>query len=183
MDEVEEELYKMHEEEEDNDLNHHNIAEDTDVIVNKEEVNFFTFEVLRREADDVKLPSTLWAMHKDPLGRFVAFSRMPSVQTGRLVADKAVVFSGRLVPSIFFREMKLKLPLKVSTQPLDSLHQVSAYLQKIHRLAFCGGTGLQDPIRSIKCRIYVDMPSLVRRCTACSSRRQTAVCAARENKT
>ena len=115
--------------------------------------------------------------------RFVAFSRMPTVRTGRLVADKAVVFAESLIPSVFFREMKLKLPIGVPTEPLDSLKEVSQYLQKIHRLAFCKGTGLQDPLRSMKCRIYVDMPSSVRRCTACSSQHQTVLHTAEENKT
>jgi hypothetical protein len=110
--------------------------------------------------------------------RFVAFSRLPANHTGRLIADKGVVFAESLVPNVFFREMKLKLPAGVPTQPLESLHQVSAYLQKIHRLAFCTGTGLRDPIRSMKCRIYVDMPSSVRRCTACSAQQQAVLFAA-----
>jgi hypothetical protein len=114
--------------------------------------------------------------------RFVAFSRLPANQTGRLIADKGVVFAESLVPAVFFREMKLKLPAGVPTQPLKSLHQVSVYLQKIHRLAFCTGTGLRDTIRSMKCRIYVDMPSSVKRCTACNAQRQAALFAAEQKK-
>jgi hypothetical protein len=112
--------------------------------------------------------------------RFVAFSRLPVNQMGRLIADKGVVFAESLIPTVFFREMKLKLPAGVPTQPLQSLEQVSAYLHKIHRLAFCTGTGMRDPIRSMKCRIYVDMPSLVRRCTACSTQRQAVLFAAQQ---
>jgi hypothetical protein len=115
--------------------------------------------------------------------RFVAFSRLPASHTGRLIADKGVVFAESLVPNVFFREIKLKLPAGVPTQPLESLHQVSAYLQKIHRLAFCTGTGLHDPIRSMNCRIYVDMPSSVRRCTACSAQRQAVLSAAQQKAT
>lgn len=115
--------------------------------------------------------------------RFIAFSRLPANRTGRLIADKGVVFAESLVPAVFFREMKLKLPPGVPTQPLESLHQVSVYLQKIHRLAFCTGTGLHDPARSMKCRIYVDMPSSVRRCTACNAQQQAVLFAAQEKKT
>jgi hypothetical protein len=113
--------------------------------------------------------------------RFVAFSRLPAIHTGQLTADKGVVFAESLVPNVFFREMKLKLPEGVPTQPLTSLHQVSAYLQKIHRLAFCAGTGLHDPIRSVQCCVYVDMPSSVRRCTACGAQRQAVLFAAQQN--
>lgn len=115
--------------------------------------------------------------------RFVAFSRLPANHTGRLIADKGVVFAESLIPAVFFREMKLKLPAGVPTQPLQSLQQVSAYLHKIHRLAFCIGTGLHDPIRSMKCRIYVDMPSSVRRCTACSTQRQAVLFGAQQKVT
>jgi hypothetical protein len=101
---------------------------------------------------------------------------------GRLIADKGVVFAESLVPAVFFREMKLKLPAGVPNQPLESLHQVSVYLQKIHRLAFCTGTGLRDPNRSMKCRIYVDMPSSVKRCTACNAQRQAVLVAAEQKK-
>lgn len=115
--------------------------------------------------------------------RFVAFSRLPANHTGRLIADKGVVFAESLVPNVFFREMKLKLPAGVPTQPLESLHQVSTYLQKIHRLAFCAGTGLRDPTRSVQCCIYVDMPSSVRRCTACGAQRQAVLFAAQQKAT
>lgn len=115
--------------------------------------------------------------------RFVAFSRLPANQMGRLIADKGVVFADSLIPAVFFREMKLKLPAGVPTQPLQSLQQVSAYLHKIHRLAFCTGTGLRDPIRSMKCCIYVDMPSSARRCTACSTQRQAVLFAAQQKTT
>ena len=115
--------------------------------------------------------------------RFVAFSRLPANHTGRLIADKGIVFAESLVPNVFFREMKLKLPSGVPTQPLESLHQVSAYLQKIHRLAFCTGTGLRDPVRSVQCCIYVDMPSSVRRCTACGAQRQAVIFAAQQKAT
>ena len=107
---------------------------------------------------------------------------MPVARTGRLIADKVIVFAGSLVPSVFFREMKLKLPAGVSTQPLDSLYQASVYIQKIHRLAFCEGTGLTNPVRNIKCKLYVDMPSAVKRCTVCSSQSQTLLYAAHEKK-
>ena len=115
--------------------------------------------------------------------RFVAFSRLPANHTDHLMADKGVVFADSLVPNVFFREMKLKLPAGVPTQPLESLHQVSAYLQKIHRLAFCAGTGLRDPTRSVQCCIYVDMPSSVRRCTACCAQRQAVLFAAQQKAT
>jgi len=115
--------------------------------------------------------------------RFVVFSRLPANHTGRMIADKGVVFADSLVPNVFFREMKLKLPAGVPTQPLESLHQVSAYLQKIHRLAFCAGTGLRDPTRSVQCCIYVDMPSSVRRCTACGAQRQAVLFAAQQKAT
>lgn len=155
----------------------------TNHITEHEEEALFTYEVLHKKASDIKLPSSLWAMHKDPNGRFVAFSRLPANRTGRLIADKGVVFAESLIPAVFFREMKLKLPAGVPTQPLQSLQQVSAYLHKIHRLAFCTGTGLHDPIRSMKCRIYVDMPSSVRRCTACSTQRQAVLFAAQQKAT
>ena len=115
--------------------------------------------------------------------RFVVFSRLPANHTGRMIADKGVVFAESLVPNVFFREMKLKLPAGVPTQPLESLHQVSAYLQKIHHLAFCAGTGLRDPTRSVQCCIYVDMPSSVRRCTACGAQRQAVLFAAQQKAT
>ncbi|KAJ4440631.1 hypothetical protein ANN_08778 [Periplaneta americana] len=122
-------------------------------------------------------------MEGEEYNAFVVFSRLPATQKGRLIADKSVVFAESLVPSVFFREMKLKLPAGVPTQPLDSLHQVSTYLHKIHRLAFCTGTGLRDPIRSMKCRIYVDMPSSVKRCTACNAQRQAVMFAVQQKKT
>jgi hypothetical protein len=124
-----------------------------------------------------------WVTNSSVMCRFVAFSRLPANHTGQLTADKGVVFADSLVPNVFFREMKLKLPEGVPTQPVESLHQVSAYLQKIHRLAFCAGTGLCDPIRSVQCCIYVDMPSSVRRCTACGAQRQAVLFAAQQKAT
>ncbi|KAJ9590692.1 hypothetical protein L9F63_016208 [Diploptera punctata] len=125
------------------------------------EENPFTYEILLKETDAIKLPSSLWAVHKEPNGRFVAFSRMPVIRTGRLIADKAVVFAGQLVPSVFFREMKLNLPMGHFVQELV----------------------FRTQLRSSKCRIYVDMPSFAQRCTACTLQHQALICAAKEKKT
>ncbi|PNF13832.1 hypothetical protein B7P43_G12445 [Cryptotermes secundus] len=148
----------------------------TNHITEHEEEALFTYEVC-------PLNFSYFCLHASVMCRFVAFSRLPANRTGRLIADKGVVFAESLIPAVFFREMKLKLPAGVPTQPLQSLQQVSAYLHKIHRLAFCTGTGLHDPIRSMKCRIYVDMPSSVRRCTACSTQRQAVLFAAQQKAT
>lgn len=158
-------------------------AETVDQADQQQDENLFTYEYLLKDASNIKLPSSLWAVHKDPKRRFLVFSRLPATRMGRLIADKSVVFAESLIPSVFFREMKLKLPAGVPTQALDSLHQVSTYLHKIHRLAFCTGTGLRDPIRSMKCRIYVDMPSSVKRCTACNAQRQAVMFAVQQKKT
>ncbi|PSN48060.1 hypothetical protein C0J52_03433 [Blattella germanica] len=181
MDEIEAQLQEMHREnqleiteaaiEDENEEMHeeHLIEplEEDDIPI--------TYEVLRTYAEDIKLPSALWAVHKDPNK-----NRLPATRTGRLVADKSIVFVDSLVPCVFFREMKIKLPTAVENQPLQSLDEISEYIKKIHRLAFCSGTGLRDPIRSIKCRIYVDMPSTIRRCTACSAQRQSVLFAAQQ---
>ncbi|XP_069684792.1 uncharacterized protein [Periplaneta americana] len=70
----------------------------------------FTYSTLIDHASTVILPSSLWAMHRHPRDKYVAFIETTFSSDGGLSIEKGVVFKGTCKPDIFFYGHNVPLP-------------------------------------------------------------------------
>lgn len=76
----------------------------------KLQVSHFTYNELLEHAYTIPLPTSLWAVHKQPHDRYIAFVHVTfSTETG-FETDRGVVFEGTCKPIIFFYGHKVPLP-------------------------------------------------------------------------
>jgi hypothetical protein len=58
----------------------------------------------------IPLPSSLWAVHKQPRDKYVAFVHVTYSTVDGFKTDRGVVFEGTCEPAIFFYTHKVHLP-------------------------------------------------------------------------
>lgn len=76
----------------------------------KLQVSAFTYSELLEYAYVIPLPSLLWAVHKQPRDKYVAFVHMTYSTVDGFKTDRGVVFEGTCEPIIFFYSHKVHLP-------------------------------------------------------------------------
>jgi hypothetical protein len=74
------------------------------------QVSRFTYSELLEYAYMIPLPSSLWAVHKQPREKYIAFVHVTFSTGNGLEADRGVVFEGTCKPLIFFYGHKIPLP-------------------------------------------------------------------------
>jgi hypothetical protein len=73
-------------------------------------VSIFTYSQLLECTCMIPLPSSLWAVHKQPFDKYVAFVHMTYSTVNGLKTDRGVMFEGTCKPVIFFYNHKVHLP-------------------------------------------------------------------------
>jgi hypothetical protein len=76
----------------------------------KLQVSHFTFHELLEFAYMIPLPSSLWAVHKQPRDKYIAFVHVTFSTGNGFETDRGVVFEGTCKPIIFFYGHKVPLP-------------------------------------------------------------------------
>jgi hypothetical protein len=76
----------------------------------KLQVSHFTYSDLVEYAYMIPLPSSLWAVHKQPRDRYVAFVHVTFSARSGFETDRGVVFEGTCKPIIFFYGHAVPVP-------------------------------------------------------------------------
>lgn len=84
--------------------------EPNEVDAVKLQVSAFTYNELLECAYVIPLPSSLWAVHKQPCVKYVAFIHMTYSTVNGFKTDQGVVFEGTCKPAIFFHSHNVHLP-------------------------------------------------------------------------
>ena len=154
-------------------------AEMEEEVVTKEEeiVQNFLQESLTYENlimyhwTKVILPSSLWAVHKELTGKFIAFSCLSENTSDTFVStEKAIVFEGSLKAEIFLRGKKMDLSSLVQ-QNTDTLETLDILLKEVDHLDLCKGTGLEMIRYSAECCLILDRKYRNSRCSNCATKR------------
>ncbi|PNF36156.1 hypothetical protein B7P43_G10668 [Cryptotermes secundus] len=84
--------------------------EPNEVDTAKLRVSAFTYSELLEYAYVIPLPSSLWAVHKQPRDKYVAFVHMTYSTVDGFKTDRGVVFEETCEPVIFFYSHRVRLP-------------------------------------------------------------------------
>lgn len=103
--------------------------EPNEVDTAKLRVSAFTYNELLEYAYVIPLPSSLWAVHKQPRDKYVAFVHMTYNTVDGFKTDRGVVFQGTCKPVIFFYSHKVHLPQL--EKKLTWVGDVSILLQEV----------------------------------------------------
>jgi hypothetical protein len=131
-----------------------------------------TYETLRdRHWARVTLPSQLWAFHKEPSGKFIAFTHISENTSSTYVStDKAVVFDGTLEAEIYVRGKKATPQNFLQSAPV-TLEQLDGMLHDVESLSLCKGTGLDADRYSPDCCLFLERKYRNSRCSNCALKR------------
>lgn len=142
-----------------------------DILV-PESTETLTYETLRDQRwAGVNLPSLLWAYHREPTGKFVAFTHMSENTSSTYIStDKAVVFHGTLEAEIFVRGKKVTLQNLLQNTPV-SMDELDILLRDVESLSLCKGTGLDVAQYSPDCCLFLERKYRNSRCSNCSLKR------------
>lgn len=145
---------------------------DTQEILVSETVETLTYETLRdHHWAGVDLPSLLWAYHRDPTGKFVAFTHISENTSSTYVStDKAIVFHGTLDAEIYVRGKKVTSQNFLQSAPV-SVEDLDILLRDVESLSLCKGTGLDVARYSPDCYLFLDRKYRNSRCSNCSLKR------------
>lgn len=137
-----------------------------------ERVETLTYETLRDEHwIRVTLPSTLWAFHKEPTGKFVAFTHISENTMSTFVStDKAVVFDGALKAEVYVRGKKVT-PQNFQQNTPKTVEELEVLLHSVESLSLCKGTGLDSSRYSPDCCLFLERKYRNSRCSNCSLKR------------
>lgn len=137
-----------------------------------EGVETITYESLRDEHwPRVTLPSMLWAFHKEPTGKFVAFTHISENTSSTFVStDKAVVFDGALEAEVYVRGKKVT-PQNFQHHTPMTVEDLDALLYNVESLSLCKGTGLDLSRYSPDCCLFLERKYRNSRCSNCSLKR------------
>jgi hypothetical protein len=93
----------------------------------------FSYSELLENAYLIPLPSSLWAVHKQPRDKYVAFVHMTFSTATGFKADRGVVFEGTCKPIIFFYGHKVPLPqLEKKVTCVDDVSNLLQELDEFH---------------------------------------------------
>lgn len=131
-----------------------------------------TYETLRdRHWARVTLPSQLWAFHKEPSGKFIAFTHISENTSSIYIStDKAVVFDGTLEAEIYVRGKKATPQNFFQNAPV-TLEQLNGMLHDVELLSLCKGTGLDADRYSPDCCLFLERKYRNSRCSNCALKR------------
>lgn len=131
-----------------------------------------TYETLRDHLwARVTLPSQLWAFHKEPSGKFIAFTHISENTSSTYVStDKAVVFDGTLEADIYVRGKKATPQNFLHSAPV-TLEQLVGMLHDVESLSLCKGTGLDADRYSPDCCLFLERKYRNSRCSNCALKR------------
>ncbi|KAJ4428223.1 hypothetical protein ANN_24239 [Periplaneta americana] len=137
---------------------------------NQEEV--LTFEALRDHLwVGVVLPTPLWGCHRDPAGKYVAFTHVSESTCGSYMStDKAVLFDGCLEAEVFVRGRRV-VPSNLAPSTPTLVRELSILLRNVEALSVCQGTGLDSAQYSPDCCLLLERKYRNSRCSSCSLKR------------
>lgn len=146
-------------------------VESQEILV-PEAVETLTYETLREQHwARVTLPSLLWAFHKEPTGKFVAFTHISENTSSTFVStDKAVVFDGTLQAEIYVRGKKVTPQNFLQNAPV-TVEELDVLLHDVESLSLCKGTGLDAVRYSPDCCLFLERKYRNSRCSNCSLKR------------
>ncbi|PSN40229.1 hypothetical protein C0J52_12060 [Blattella germanica] len=138
----------------------------------EEQVNSLTYEnLLDHYWTKAKLPSSLWAVHRETTGKFVAFSHISENTSKVFVStDKMIMFDGTLEFEVFVRGKKVELT-NLAQQNICTLEELDSLLHRLEVLRICKGTGLDNARYSPECLLILDRKYRNSRCSNCATRR------------
>lgn len=147
------------------------VKKEKEVLV-PESAETMTYETLRDEhGARVTLPSTLWSFHKEPTGKFVAFTHISENTSSTFVStDKAVVFDGALEAEVYVRGKKVTLQNFQQNTPV-TVEELDVLLYNVEQLSLCKGTGLDSSRYSPDCCLFLERKYRNSRCSNCSLKR------------
>lgn len=155
----------------------HAAGEDTEEapqLKEEEEVDIetLTYETLRDQHwTGANLPTPLWAYHREPTGKFVAFTHMSENTSSTYIStDKAVVFHGTLEAEIYVRGKKVTSQNFLQNPPV-TMEELDILLRDVELLNLCKGTGLDVARYSPDCCLYLERKYRNSRCCNCSLKR------------
>lgn len=145
---------------------------ETQEILVPESSESLTYETLRDQHwARVILPSELWAFHKEPSGKFVAFTHISENTSSTYVStDKAVVFDGTLKAEIYVRGKKVAPQNFLQYAPV-TVEQLVGMLRDVESLSLCKGTGLDADRYSPDCCLFLERKYRNSRCSNCALKR------------
>lgn len=145
---------------------------DTQEILVPESIETLTYETLRDQHwAGVDLPSQLWAYHREPTGKFVAFTHISENTSSTYVStDKAIVFHGTLEAEIYVRGKKVTSQNFLQNSPL-TMEELDILLRDVESLSLCKGTGLDVARYSPDCCLFLERKYRNSRCSNCSLKR------------
>lgn len=145
---------------------------DTKEILVPETIQTLTYETLRDQHwAGVNLPSLLWACHREPTGKFVAFTHISENTSSTYVStDKAVVFHGTLEAEIYVRGKKVTSQNFSQNAPV-TVEELDILLHDVELLSLCKGTGLDVARYSPDCCLFLERKYRNSRCSNCSLKR------------
>lgn len=137
-----------------------------------ENIEALTYEtLLDQQWTGANLPSLLWAYHREPTGRFVAFTHMSENTSSTYVStDKAVVFHGTLEAEIYVRGKKVTSQNFLQNCPV-TMEDLDVLLREVESLSLCKGTGLDVARYSPDCCLFLERKYRNSRCSNCSLKR------------
>lgn len=119
----------------------------------------------------ITLPSSLWAVHKEPSGKFIIFSCLSENTSDTFVStEKVIMFEGSLKANIFVRGGKVE-PSSLLQQNVETVEMMDALLKKVDELELCQGTGLENAPYSPECCLILDRKYRNARCSNCATKR------------
>jgi len=145
---------------------------ETQEILVQQSSESLTYETLRDQLwTRVTLPSQLWAFHKEPSGKFIAFTHISENTSSTYIStDKAVVFDGTLEAEIYVRGKKATPQNFLQNSPL-TLEQLVGMLHDVESLSLCKGTGLDPDRYSPDCCLFLERKYRNSRCSNCALKR------------
>jgi hypothetical protein len=145
---------------------------DTQEILVPEAIKTLTYETLRDQHwAGVNLPSPLWAYHREPTGKFVAFTHISENTSSTYVStDKAVVFHGTLQAEVYVRGKKVTSQKFPQNAPM-TVEELDILLHDVESLSLCKGTALDVVRYSPDCCLFLERKYRNSRCSNCSLKR------------
>lgn len=145
---------------------------ETQEILVPQSIESLTYETLRDQHwARVTLPSQLWAFHKEPSGKFIAFTHISENTSSTYIStDKAVVFDGTIDAEIYVRGRKVAPQNFLQNAPV-TLEQLDGMLHDVESLSLCKGTGLDADRYSPDCCLFLERKYRNSRCSNCALKR------------
>jgi hypothetical protein len=145
---------------------------DTQEILLPENIETLTYETLcDQHWTRVNLPSLLWACHKEPTGKFVAFTHVSENTSSMYIStDKAVIFHGTLEAEIYVRGKEVTSQSFLQNAPV-TMEELDILLRDVESLTLCKGTGLDVARYSPDCCLFLERKYRNSRCSNCSLKR------------